>query len=38
LGVPFKEFELNGCAVGYAKAPPPARRRPTVDETTTWLE
>jgi nitroreductase len=36
LGIPFGEFELNGCAVGYpAKyAAPPGR--PNVEDVTTW--
>ncbi len=36
LGIPFGEFELNGCAVGYPAryiAPTP---RPNVDDVTTW--
>jgi nitroreductase len=36
LGIPFGEFELNGCAVGYpAKYVAPATR-PDVEDVTTW--
>jgi len=38
LGLPFGEFEVNGCALGVAKAQPPPRKRPTVADATTWLE
>ena len=38
LGVPFREYELNGCAVGVPRSTPPPRRRPALADTTTWLE
>jgi nitroreductase len=38
MGVPLKEFELNGCAIGVPKVRPPPRARPTVEATTTWLQ
>jgi nitroreductase len=38
LGIPFGEFELNGCAVGYpSKQLPPAQRQ-NVEEVTSWLD
>ncbi len=38
IGVPFGEFEINGCAVGYPlKKLPPAERQ-DVDEVTSWLD
>jgi hypothetical protein len=38
VGLPFKEYELNGCAIGIAQEKLPPRARPTVGDTTTWLE
>jgi nitroreductase len=38
LGIPFGEFELNGCAVGYPlKKLPPAQRQ-DVEEVIRWLD
>ena len=37
LGVPFREYELNGCALGVPRAAPPPRRRPNLADTTSWL-
>jgi nitroreductase len=38
LGIPFREFELNGCAIGYpSKRLPPAQRQ-DVEEVTRWLD
>ena len=38
LGIPFREFEINGCAVGYpSKQLPPAQRQ-DVEEVTRWID
>lgn len=37
LGLPFGEFVLDGCAVGYPAADPPPVRRPEKDAATKWL-
>jgi len=37
VGVPFREYELNGCALGVPRLTPPARKRPALADTTTWL-
>ena len=38
LHIPFGEFELNGCAVGYPEALLPPSSRPGVDDVTYWIE
>jgi len=38
LGIPFGEFELNGCALGYPAVEPGASSRPNVDEVTRWID
>ena len=37
LGLPFGDYVLDGCAVGYPAAEPPAARRPGTAAATTWL-
>ena len=37
LGIPFGEFELNGCALGYPAVEPASAARPEVDEVTQWV-
>lgn len=37
LGIPFGEFELNGCALGYPAIEPAPASRPEVDEVTRWI-
>jgi nitroreductase len=37
LGIPFGEFELNGCALGYPAAEPASALRPEVHEVTRWV-
>jgi nitroreductase len=37
LGLPFGEFVLDGCAVGYPAADPPPARRPDMSAATRWL-
>ena len=37
LGLPFGEFVLDGCAVGYPAADPPPSRRPEIEAVTRWL-
>ena len=38
LGIPYGEFGMNGCAVGYPKEGLPPASRPGVDEVTKWIE
>ena len=38
LSIPYGEFELNGCALGYPAAEPSPASRPEVDEVTRWLD
>lgn len=38
LRIPFGEFELNGCALGYPAIEPTPALRPDVDEVTRWIE
>jgi nitroreductase len=38
LHIPFGEFELNGCALGYPKDIPPERKNPSPEEVTEWFE
>ena len=37
LGLPWGEFVLDGCAVGYPAAEPPATKRPAMSAVTKWL-
>ncbi len=37
LGIPFDEFELNGCSLGYPAVEPASALRPEVDELTRWV-
>ena len=37
LGIPTGDYELMGCAVGYAQTPLPPSVRPSPDEVTRWL-
>ena len=37
VGVPFGEYELNGCALGVPREAPPPRERPALEDTTSWL-
>jgi nitroreductase len=37
LGVPFGEFELNGCALGFPAIEPAPRSRPDADAVTRWI-
>jgi nitroreductase len=38
LGIPYGEFGMNGCALGYPKGALPPASHPTVDEVTKWIE
>ena len=38
LGIPFEEFEINGCAVGYPSEKLPHAQRQDVEEVTSWLD
>jgi nitroreductase len=38
LGIPYGEFELNGCAIGYPAEKPAPVWRPNVDEITKWID
>jgi len=37
LGLPFGEFVLDGCAVGWPAAEPPTPKRPEIGAATRWL-
>jgi nitroreductase len=37
LGLPFGEFVLDGCAIGYPAADPPPARRPNPEAAVKWL-
>jgi len=37
IGIPFGEFALDGCLVGYADASPTPPKRPSLGAVTTWL-
>jgi len=38
LGIPFEEFEINGCAIGYPLNKLPPAQRQDVEKVTTWLD
>lgn len=38
LGIPYGEFELNGCAIGYPAETPSPASRPNVDDVTKWID
>jgi nitroreductase len=38
ISLPIGEFEVNGCAIGYAKELPPPRSLPRIDDITAWIE
>ncbi len=38
IGIPFGEFEINGCTVGYPLTKLPHAKRQDVDEVTSWLD
>lgn len=37
IGIPFGEYALDGCLLGYPDASPAPPKRPLVGEVTTWL-
>jgi len=37
IGIPFGEYVLDGCLIGYPDAPASASKRPPLDEMTKWL-
>lgn len=37
IGIPFGEYVLDGCLVGYPDASPPPSKRPSVAEMTRWI-
>jgi nitroreductase len=37
IGIPFGEYVLDGCLVGYPDAPPVPSKRPPLDEMTRWI-
>jgi nitroreductase len=37
LGIPFGEFRLDGCLIGYPDRPPDPVERPRLADVTTWL-
>jgi nitroreductase len=38
ISIPFGEFEINGCAVGYPLTKLPHAKRQDVEEVTSWLD
>jgi nitroreductase len=38
IGLPFGEFEINGCAVGCPMTRLPPAKRQEIDEVTSWLD
>lgn len=37
IGIPFGEYRLNGCLLGYPDGTPAPLRRSSLDEVTSWL-
>jgi nitroreductase len=37
IGIPFGEYALDGCLLGYPDATPPPSKRPLLGEVTRWL-
>ncbi len=37
VGVPYGEFALDGCLIGYADVPPSSSKRPPLKDVTRWL-
>ena len=37
IGIPFGEYVLDGCLIGYPDAPSVASKRPPLDEMTRWV-
>ncbi|MCX6650954.1 MAG: nitroreductase family protein [Methanomassiliicoccales archaeon] len=37
LGIPFGEYALDGCLLGYPDASPALSKRPSMDEVTRWI-
>jgi nitroreductase len=37
IGIPFGEYALDGCLIGYPDAPPAQSKRPRLGEVTRWL-
>lgn len=37
VGIPFGEYVLDGCLIGYPDAPPAPPKRPALREVTRWL-
>jgi len=38
LGIPYGEFALDGCVIGYPGTTPPPIKRPQVDDVTKWID
>jgi nitroreductase len=38
LGLPYGQFELNGCAIGYPAVELPMASRPDIDQVTRWID
>ena len=38
IHIPFGEFALDGCLIGYADMTPPPPKRPYANEVTRWIE
>jgi len=37
IGIPYGEYVLDGCLIGYPDAPPVRSKRPDLDEMTRWI-
>ncbi len=37
IGIPYGEYVLDGCLIGYPDAPPVMSKRPPLDEMTRWI-
>jgi nitroreductase len=37
IDIPFGEYALDGCLIGYPDAPPAQSKRPQLGEVTRWL-
>ena len=37
IGIPFGEYALDGCLIGYPDASPPPSKRPSLHEVTRWF-
>ena len=38
LNIPFGQFALDGCLIGYSDMIPPPAKRPCANEVTKWID